>query len=327
MVASRICIVHNDICRKKLCANRKGDCERFHEYVYGRPVILETDHKPLIAKSKKPLGEVPPRIQRLMLRLQKYDLEFEFKPGKHLMVADTLSRASLHNETSTTEEDVRIHVDSIKAQMPVSTAKWAVIANETQKDEHLREVIEIIHRSGEVMLDNPYQYFKDELSVLDGVLLKGTKIVVPISMRKQMLKLVHEGHFGVEKCKRQAREVLYCPGMHRDIVTLVQQCEVFQWHRYQQPKEPLKSYDKPTEPWKKVGMDLFQLKDKDYLLIMDYHSNYPQFVRLSNTIAEQVTAQIKDIFARHGIPMTVISDNGPQFKSQSFKDFMAKLWL
>lgn len=174
---------------------------------------------------------------------------------------------------------------------------------------------------GDGTLRNPYQHFKDELSVLDGVLLKGTKIVVPISMRKQMLKLVHEGHLGMEKCKRRAREVLYWPGMHRDIVTLVQNCEVCQRHRHQQPKEPMKPHDKPMEPWGKVGMDLFQLKDKDYLLLMDYHSNYPEFVLLSNTTTEQVIAQTKAIFARHGIPVTVISDNGPQFTSQSFKDF------
>ncbi|KAI5629314.1 hypothetical protein C0J50_12710, partial [Silurus asotus] len=55
-------------------------CERFHEYIYGRSVILETDHKPLIAISKKSLGEVPLHIQRLMLRLQKYYLMFEYKP-------------------------------------------------------------------------------------------------------------------------------------------------------------------------------------------------------------------------------------------------------
>lgn len=225
-------------------------CERFHEYVYGRPVILETDYKPLIAISKKPLGEVPPRIQRLMLRLQKYDLAFEFKPGKHLVVADTLSRTSSRNTRSTTEEDVQIHVDSIKAQMPVSTAKWAEIANETLKDEHLKRVIELIHMP-------TYQHFKAELSVLNGLLLKGTKNFVPISMRKQMLKLVHEGHLGMEKCKSRAREVLYWQGMHRDIVTLVQNCEVCQRHRYQQPKEPMKPHDKPMEPWGKVGMDLF----------------------------------------------------------------------
>lgn len=135
-----------------------------------------------------------------------------------------------------------------------------------------------------------------------------------------MLKLVHEGQWRMEKCKRLAREELYWPGMHRDIVTSVQNCEVCQRHRYQQPKEPMKPHDKPMEPWGKVGMDLFQLKDKDYLLLMDYHSNYPEFVLLSNTTTEQVIAQTKAIFARHGIPVTVIIGNGPQFTSQSFKD-------
>lgn len=111
-------------------------CEKFHEYVYGRSVILESDHKPLIAISQKPFGDAPPRIQRLMLRLQKYDLTFEFTPGKHLVVADTLSRASLQHDKSTTEEDVRIHVDYVKAQMPVSEAQWAEIARATQEESH-----------------------------------------------------------------------------------------------------------------------------------------------------------------------------------------------
>lgn len=141
---------------------------KFHKYDYGRSAILETDHKPLIAISKKPLGEVPLRIQRLMLRLQKYNLAFEFKLGKHLVVADTLSRASLSNSKSSTETEVQIHVDSIKAQMPVSTGKWSEIANETLKDEHLKRVMKSIHMSGNVTLENPYQHFKDELSVYES---------------------------------------------------------------------------------------------------------------------------------------------------------------
>lgn len=296
-------------------------CEKFHEYVYGRSVILETDHKPLIAISQKPLGDAPPRIQRLMLRLQKYDLTFEFTPGKHLVVADALSRASLHNTNSTTEEVVQIHIDAIRVHMPVSDAKWAEIVKETQKDVKLKRVMKNIHRPGKVKLDKPYQHFKGELSVLDGVLLKGTKIVIPTSMRAEMVKLVHEGHLGIEKCKRRARGVMYWPKMHKDIEAYVQRCETCQRHRYQQAKEPMRPHEKPTEPWSKVGMDLFQLKGKDYLVVMDYYSNYPEFVGLSDTTAERVVAHTKTMFARHGIPMTVVSDNGPQYTSQCFRDF------
>lgn len=296
-------------------------CEKFHEYVYGRTVTLETDHKPLIAISQKPLGDAPPRIQRLMLRLQKYDVDFEFKPGKHLVVADALSRASLQDSKSATEEMVQIHVDSVRAHMPVSDLKWTEIANQTQRDETLKQVMGQINLPGQVKLSKPYQHFKGELSVLDGVLLKGTRIVIPNSLRQQMVRLVHEGHLGIEKCKRRAREVLYWPYMNRDIEAYIQRCDTCQRHRYQQPKEPMRPHDKPREPWRKVGMDLFHLKGKDYLLVIDYHSNYPEFTCLSDTTAERVVTHTKAIFARHGIPVTVISDNGPQFSSQCFKNF------
>ena len=125
--------------------------------------------------------------------------------------------------------------------------------------------------------------------------MKGTQIVVPASMRSQMLQLVHEGHLGIEKCKRRARDVLYWPNMNRDIQTLVQRCDVCQRHQYQQPKEPMLPHDKPQEPWEKVGMDLFQLKGKDYLLLIDYHSNYPEFCQLSSTTAKHVIAHTKAV--------------------------------
>ena len=129
-------------------------------------------------------------------------------------------------------------------------------------------MVEQISLLGNVKLANHYQHFKGELSVVDGVLLKVTQIVVPTSMRSQMLKLVLVGHLGIEKCKRRACDVLYWPNMHRDIQTVVQRCEICQRHQYQQPKEPMIPHDKPQEPWEKVGMDLFQLKGKDYLVVV-----------------------------------------------------------
>ena len=73
--------------------------------------------------------------------------------------------------------------------------------------------------------------------------------------------------------------------------------------------EPLKHHD---EPWAKVGTDLFHLNGKEYLLVIDYYSNYPEVVMLTRTSFKQVIAHIKSVFARHGIPETVVSDNIPQ---------------
>ena len=68
----------------------------------------------------------------------------------------------------------------------------------------------------------------------------------------------------------------------------------------------------PTEPWQKVGTDLFHVNGKDFLLLMDYHSNYPEVAQLKS---------IKSIFGRHGIPQIVQSDNGPQYSNQEFQMF------
>ena len=85
-----------------------------------------------------------------------------------------------------------------------------------------------------------------------------------------------------------------------------------------QPLEPT------TEAWTRVGTDLFTLHGKDYLLVVDYHTNYPEMSLLPDTSSSTVIKHTKSIFARHRIPKTVISDNGPQFSSKEYKEFARK---
>ncbi len=298
-------------------------CERFHEYVYGRPTVVETDHKPLIAIAKKKLCDLTPRIQRLMMKLLRYDVTFEYLPGKYLVVADTLSRAvPTRPVVSDTEDEVARHVHMVVENLPVSETKWAEFAEATKQDEQLQTVVDSIQNGWNPQVPcHPYDSFQGELTVLDGVVLRGTRIVVPTSMRSDMLERIHEGHLGIVKCRRRGREHFYWPSMNNDIEKLVSRCAVCQKYRYQQQKEPLKQHQETLEPWAKVGMDLFSLNGKDYMVVIDYMSNFPEVALLSGTSAKQVITHTKAIFARHGIPKVVISDNGPQFACQEFRDF------
>ncbi|RXN12172.1 Transposon Ty3-G Gag-Pol poly [Labeo rohita] len=79
--------------------------------------------------------------------------------------------------------------------------------------------------------------------------------------------------------------------------------------------------DLPTSPWEKVGMDLFHLKGNNYLVVIDYYSNYPELALLLNMSSKCVITHAKSIFARHDIPQTVVSDNGPCFSSKEWQDF------
>lgn len=95
---------------KELLAQVFG-VEHNHQYVYGRRIILWSDHKPLEAICKKPLASAPKRLQRLLLQLQQYDVEIRYKPGPEMYLADTLSHAYLPTTSrSVAEEKVeRIH--------------------------------------------------------------------------------------------------------------------------------------------------------------------------------------------------------------------------
>ena len=151
---------------------------RFHHYIYGRQVVAETDHKPLIAIANKDFDAMSPRIQRMMMRMQRYDLKWEYMPGEKLVLADALSRSYLPTcERGELEEEIDTHVRMIM-QSRVSDPKQREMAQATENDVVLTKVItEIVDGTGVSV--KPYQDFADELTVVDGLLLRGTRVVIP----------------------------------------------------------------------------------------------------------------------------------------------------
>ena len=309
---------------EKECLGLVYGFERFHSYVYGLPrFVAETDHKPLISIIKKNLSEMSPRIQRLMMKLQRYDFELIYTPGKHIVMADALSRATTQNNTpvSLTETDVELHVNLIAKSLPVSDRKSQQIAAETEKDPILQRVMKNLKESWPRGDCQQFYNIRAELSVVNGLLLRKNRIVIPQSLRKEMLKRLHEGHLGIEKCKRRARTSIYWPGINNDIDKMVSSCETCLKHQPKQQKEPMITTDLPTKAWQKVGTDLFHLDGKNYLLVIDYFSNYPEIALLTSMTASSVITHLKSIFARHGICEILQSDNGPCYNCKEFQNF------
>ena len=295
-------------------------CTKFDEYIFGRQIILETDHKPLLSIHKKPLADASPRIQRLMLKLLRYDITMEWTPGKNLHIPDTLSRAFLKNSDKN-DEELTYHVNAVLEDLPVSKEMWSKIATYTECDPALQEVAKSIAIGWKTRALNQYYHYRDEMTMINGVILKGKRVVIPKKMQSEMLKIIHEGHLGIEKCKRRARDVLYWPNMNKDIEDLAGKCSVCMKHQYAQTKEPLIQHERPAKPWVKVGADLFHFYGKDYLLVIDYFSNYPEVALLPDITSATIITKMKSIFARHGIPRELVSDNGKQFDSMEFQKF------
>ena len=151
-----------------------------------------------------------------------------------------------------------------------------------------------------------------DITVQNGLLFKGERIIVPSQLRKEMMEKIHSSHLGIEGCLRRAREVFYWPRMNAELKDFILKCDVCNSFKPQQPQEPLMPHKIPTRPEQKVGTDLMQFDGRQYLITVDYFSSFFEVDKLETTDSRTVVEKLKMQFSRHGIPEIVVSDNGPQ---------------
>lgn len=308
-------------------------CSKFHKYLYGREVNVQTDHKALEILFKKSLNQVPARIQRMMLRVQAYDLNVKYVPGRFLYIADMLSRDPLpnkdNNEIINLDTDIVCTVNAIIQNAPFSDKKLLQVKDATKNDANLQVLIKFVMTKwpeNKINIDksiSPYWTFREELHVIDGLLFKGEAIVIPMSMRNEILGTIHEGHFGVEMSYNRVKNCIFWPTMHAQIIEICQRCETCAHFRRNNIKEPMIQHDIPNLPWCKCAMDIFELNKQFYLVVIDYYSKFIEVATLgTSTVSSLIIKKLKEIFSRNGISECLVSDNGPSFMSQTFQEFV-----
>lgn len=187
------------------------------------------------------------------MKLQRYDLKLMYVPGKDMHISDALSRSYLQ-ETPEILVDDEIDVDSIEAQLPVSPAKLQQLKEATAADETLQTLKNTVligwpvDRSSVPLNILQYWNYRDEITAIDGLLYKGQRLMVPISLKKEMLNKLHEAHMGIVKTQTRARELLFWPKMNQDIEDFIGQCAVCNKYRNSNCKEPLISQEMPSRP-------------------------------------------------------------------------------
>ena len=306
---------------------------RFDTYCYARHVVIETDHRPLLAIYKKALAASPKRLQRMWLRLQRYDFELVFRPSGEMIMADTLSRAfspGASEGTAFPEEVATLStVDEdqmAELKMVASANTIAAINAAAQDDDEYAGLIDQIRRgwpetaAGVATYLRPFHTFADELSVSSGLVFKGHRLVVPRQARAAILERLHAAHTGVNACLRRARETVYWPGITADIKRAVVACDICARHHQSIQKEPLMSHPAPSRPWEKVGIDIFTFADTDYLITVDYLTGWFEIDRLGAKSVSNIVYCLRQHFARQGLPLETFSDNSP-FASAEFRRF------
>lgn len=290
---------------------------RYHHYLYGRRFTVVTDHKPLEVIFKKPLHSAPPRLQRMILKTHGYDFEVLYRPGKQMVLADALSRMP------TLTDDTDIRLDDIQIDMMnFSATKQQDIREHTLDDHVLSKLAQIIHEGWpETRQQLPIELrdfwsYREQLGLQDGIIFKGRQVLIPRPVQNDILMQLHDGHQGIDKTRRLARESVFWPRINSDIEKLCTSCKWCQELQPQQAKEPMIMHEKPPGPWRKLGTDLFEITGRHFLIISDYYSRFPVVREMQKTTAAAIIDVTKQTLAMLGVPTEIMSDNGPQFLSE-----------
>ena len=170
-----------------------------------------------------------------------------------------------------------------------------------------------------------YQQRKNELSVLDGCLLWGARVIIPPQGRQQVLAELHESHPGINKMKGLARGYVWWPNMDKEIEDVVKQCDTCQSSRFLPPVAPLHPWEWPQEPWSRLHIDFAgPFMGHMFLVLIDAHSKWLEVHLMKSISAVPTIERLKSIFAIHGVPRKIVTDNGPAFVSEEFRLFTSQ---
>ena len=301
--------------------------KKFHQFLYGRKFTLVTDHKPLLS-ILGPKSAIPTlaaaRMQRWALVLSAYDYEIEFKRSEDHANCDALSR--LPHETSDLGSESSIYrVSAIDNDFPILAKD---IARETQLDSVLSKVLHFVMSGWPEKCEDeelkPYYHRRLELSCEQSCILWGLRVIIPPSLRAKMLKELHWEHPGVCGMKAIARTCVWWPKMDEEIEEVVRLCTVCQSTRSTPPCAPLIPWKWPSRPFQRIHVDFCQKENDFFLVVIDSHSKWIEVQHMTSTTADKTIDELRLIFASHGLPEELVSDNGPQFVSHEFSEFMRK---
>lgn len=246
-----------------------------------------------------------------------YQFTVTHVPGNRLVCADTLSRAPLAEKTPTPEEarSMEEYVSLVLEEPPISIQE---IQKASEADTLINSVITRVVTSAWRSCnpgEEPFYRVRDQLTVVDGVLLLGNRFVIPEALRHRVLRLAHEGHPGMDAFLDILKSRVCWPGQTRDATMFVERCSVC-WQRRKNHAQGLL----PSEieaVWNKLAVDLVTIEGRTCLTIVDYGFRYPEVLPLQvlSSTSAALMEKLMEIFARFGLPSTMVSDNGPQFVS------------
>ena len=246
---------------------------------------------------RKPIHIAPPRLQCMLLRLQQYYYTIQYIPRQNMVLTDRLSRfpsprKNLPIKLYQNINALNFHPDRLLIiqgaieHNPILSAVYRMTLNGWPN--RVQDV---------PCLARHFWSLRDELTIEDGVLMKGNCICIPPELHDRTLYDLHDSHQGIEKMGHIARANIYWPGIDADISDYVRRCTICTKYKASQATQPMLPQDIPDSPWQELAADYFMHKGKDYLLIADTFCKYPFIYKVHSKTTDSIIHYLQDLFS------------------------------
>lgn len=165
--------------------------------------------------------------------------------------------------------------------------------------------------------------FDPEITLHDGILFRGRRVIIPKSLRPAILQELHSVHVGIVKMKAIARNNCYWKNIDTDIERLVKSCRQCCNLQKNPKKLPVHVWDPPTRNWERLHIDYAgPFMGHHFFIVVDAKSKWPEIFAIRVAPTSSITIRhLRDLFSRHGLPDLIFSDNATIFKSAEFIQF------
>ena len=304
-------------------------------YTLGTKVEVVTDHKPLVPAYNNPKKGKQIRVDRHRTKLLPYMYNVIFEPGcktpsdygsRHPPAAtfSAAEKEAWHIE----DEDSEIVVNAVVSDNLPTAVTIQMLQAETAKDQDLVALKQDILVRGYCTSRIPrYKQLFHEFTVVDDVVMREDRVVIPASLQAEVIGLSHEPHMGIDKTVNFLRETCWFPSMHKMVSDYVKSCIPCAASVPNTRPVPLKPQYLPERPWQKLHADFKgPIAGKYYLhVLIDQYSKYPEVDIVKSTSFERLQPCFNRIFATHGIPEEITSDNGSPYFGEEMSDFATKM--
>ena len=173
----------------------------------------------------------------------------------------------------------------------------------------------------------PYWTFCEEMTIEDGLLMRETCIIIPQTLCKEMIQLLHTGHLRWKKCLNRAKQSMYWPSLYDELKDLITNCTTCLKFSTQKPTSHKQhaGHEIPVHPWSKLASDIFYFEGDSYLLVVDYTSHFPIIRKLYSMTRKAIAHHMQSIFSEYRWPNTLVTDNGPCYTSKEFQILMQSM--